>query len=51
MKRYPSVEAVGRAGRVELDAENGQPLVTDELREKILDNVKQLARPAPASVS
>jgi hypothetical protein len=45
------VGTVGQVGIVEIDTESGQPLVNDELREKILDNVKQLTRPTPASVS
>lgn len=45
------VGTVSQIGIVEIDTESGQPLVNDELREKILDNVKELTRPTPASVS
>jgi hypothetical protein len=40
---------VGEVGMVEIDAENGQLLVGDELRERILDNVRDLTRPASAA--
>ena len=41
---------VGEVGRVEVDAENGELLVSDQLREQILDNVKHLVRPTPTPV-
>lgn len=39
---------VGEVGLVEVDAENGKLLVTDNLKTQILENVEQLTRSAPA---
>ena len=41
---------LGQVGMVDVDAENGQLLITDDLKEQILNNVKHLNRPAPAPV-
>lgn len=38
---------VGEVGTVDVDAEGGELLVNDDLREQILENVKQFTRPAP----
>lgn len=46
-----TIGPVAEVGAVEVDAENGGLLVTDELREQILDNVKHLARPTSLSVN
>ncbi len=40
---------VGQVGVVEIDAESGEVLVTDQLREEILANVQHLASPAQIS--
>jgi hypothetical protein len=37
-------------GTVDVDAESGEIIVSEELREQILDNVKHLASPAPTPV-
>ncbi len=42
-----SVGTVGQVGAVDVDAESGEIIVSKELREQILDNVKYLASPAP----
>ena len=45
------VGPVGEVGAVEVDAESGELLVSDQLKAQILDNVKRLTRPTPAPVS
>ena len=45
-----SVGTVGQAGTVDVDAESGEVLVSEELREQILNNVKHFASPAPTPV-
>lgn len=46
-----TVGPVGEVGAVEVDAESGELLVSENLREQILENVKHLARPTPIPVS
>jgi hypothetical protein len=46
----PSVGTVGQMGTVDVDAESGELLISADLRERILDNVKHLARPTPTTV-
>ncbi len=41
---------VGQVGAVDVDAESGEALVGEELREQILDNVRHLSTPAPTPV-
>lgn len=45
------VGLVGEVGTVDLDAESGELLASDQLKEQILDNVKRLTRPTSAPVS
>jgi hypothetical protein len=45
------VGPVGEVSAVEVDAESGELLVSDQLKAQILDNVKRLTRPTPAPVS
>lgn len=45
-----SVGTVGQVGTVEVDAESGEMLASEGLREQILDYVRHLASPAPAPV-
>lgn len=45
------VGPVGEVGAVEVNAESGELLVSDQLKAQILDNVKRLTRPTPAPVS
>jgi hypothetical protein len=45
-----SAGTVGQVGTVDVDAESGEIIVSEELREQILDNVKHLASPAPTPV-
>ena len=45
-----SVGTVGQVGTVEVDAESGEMLASEGLREQILDYVIHLAIPAPAPV-
>lgn len=45
------VGPVGEVGAVEVNAESGELLVSDQLKAQILDNVKHLTRPTPAPVS
>jgi len=45
-----SVGTVGQVGTVDVDAESGEMLASEELREQILDHVRHLASPAPVPV-
>ena len=45
------VGPVGEVGTVDLDAQSGELLVSEQLKTQILDNVKHLTRPTPAPVS
>jgi hypothetical protein len=45
-----AVGTVDQVGTVDVDSESGQILVSEELREQILDNVRNLACPTPAAV-
>ncbi len=45
------VGTVGEVGAVNVDAANGELLVSDELKEQILDNVKYLTHPTPVPIS
>jgi hypothetical protein len=45
-----AVGIIDQVGTVDVDSESGQILVSKELREQILDNVRNLARPTPATV-
>jgi hypothetical protein len=40
---------LGEVGTVDVDASNGEPLISGELRNQILDNVNRLASPALSS--
>lgn len=46
-----SVGPVGEVGAVEVDADNGELLTSDQLVTEILHNVEHLTRPTPAPVS
>jgi len=39
---------IGQVGAVDVDAESGEALISDELKEQILANAQHLASPAPA---
>jgi hypothetical protein len=41
---------VGQVGIVDVDAESGEPLISNGLKEQILENVKDLIRSTPAPV-
>jgi len=46
-----SAGKVGRVGTVDVDAESGEALVGQDLREQILDNVRHFTRPTPTPIS
>ena len=45
-----NVGTVGQVGTIDVDAESGETIISEELREQILDNVRHLASPAPTPV-
>lgn len=45
------VGMVGEAGVVDVDAENGELLISPDLKTEILTNVQHLIRPTPTTIS
>lgn len=41
---------VGQAGTIEVDAETGELLISDQLRADVLENVNHLIRPTPSPI-